>query len=222
MISWKGVKLSWLGHDGFKIVTANDVIAIDPYKISVKSNDKASVLFITHEHFDHCSPSDIRKVIDDRTIVIAPEIARDCLRSFDNEKIFVKPGERYNEPIPFETVPAYNVNKFRAPGVVFHPKEDGRVGYVIDVGFRLYHAGDTDFVPEMRGLEAEVALLPVSGTYVMTPEEAAEAVKSMKGVKLAVPMHWGTIVGSVKDALKFKELVEPLGIEVIVPEREAW
>ncbi len=223
MIEWKGVKISWLGHDGFKIVTPDGkVIAIDPYEISAKSDVKADYLFITHEHFDHCSPKDISKVIGKDTVIIAPRVAEGCLSPFENEKVFVEPNRKYSEPLTFETVPAYNVNKFKAPGVVFHPKEDGRVGYVLEIGLRAYHAGDTDFVPEMRGLRAEVVMVPVSGTYVMTAEEAAEAVKAMDGVELAIPMHWGTIVGSRRDAEKFKELVEPLGVKVVIPEREAW
>jgi L-ascorbate metabolism protein UlaG (beta-lactamase superfamily) len=216
--------VSWLGHDGFKFVTPEVIIATDPFKVVKASDDVADIVFITHEHFDHCSPEDIAKIIGPETIIVAPEICAECLAPFPNEKVFVKPfQEGQVGPVKFYTVPAYNVNKFRAPGVVFHPKEDGRVGYVFEVGgVTFYHAGDTDVIPEMENVVADVALLPVSGVYVMTAEEAAQALDLIKGVKLAIPMHWGTIVGSVEDALRFKELAEAKGVEVVIPEKEPW
>ena len=223
LASIEGVQISWLGHDGFKL-KGGVTVAIDPFRISVRSNEKADIIFITHEHFDHCSPKDIVQIISPTTVIVAPQIAKDCLSSFPNEKVFVKPFENGEVlGVKFYTVPAYNINKFRAPGVVFHPKEDGRVGYVISMnGVRFYHAGDTDAVPEMKEVEAEVAMLPVSGVYVMTAEEAVEALKMIRGVQVAIPMHWGSIVGSRDDALRFKELAEPLGVRVLVPEREPW
>lgn len=224
MFEIDGVGVSWLGHDGFKLTDGERIVAIDPFRITVASGDKADVLFITHEHFDHCSPNDIAQIVSPETVIVAPHIARECLAPFPNEKVFVSPferGEVYG--VEFYTVPAYNVNKFRAPGVVFHPKEDGRVGYVISLGgLRFYHAGDTDVIPEMSEVSAEVAMLPVSGVYVMTAEEAVEALKLINDVQIAIPMHWGTIVGSLEDALRFKELAEALGVRVIVPEREPW
>ena len=119
-----------------------------------------------------------------------------------------KPGDKIEVgDISIELVPAYNLNKFREPGKVFHPKEDGKAGFVIGMkGLRVYHAGDTDAVPEMKGLKPDIALLPVSGTYVMTPEEAAQAARMVEP-KLAIPMHYGAIVGSEQDAHKFKQLV---------------
>ncbi len=228
MIDLGRVLLSWLGHDGFKIIDKESAtrIAIDPFRIVKGSDEVADVIFITHEHFDHCSPNDIKQISSLETTIVASVPCEGCLSVFDLEKKFVKPFEKGEvKGIKFETVPAYNVNKFRAPGVVFHPKEDGRVGYIIEVnGLRLYHAGDTDAIPEMSEVVADVALLPVSGVYVMTPEEAVEALKMIKGVKVAIPMHWGTIVGSLREAERFKELVEKegLNVEVIIPEREPW
>ncbi|UXD21145.1 metal dependent hydrolase [Ignicoccus pacificus DSM 13166] len=228
MIDLGPVLLSWLGHDGFKIIDKNSGlrVATDPFRIAKGSDDVADLVFITHEHFDHCSPNDLAKIVSPETVIVAPEICEECLAPFDLEKVFVRPLVKGNVgSIPFYTIPAYNVNKFRAPGVVFHPKEDGRVGYVFEVGgIRFYHAGDTDVIPEMEMVEADVALLPVSGVYVMTPEEAVEALKLMKGVKVAIPMHWGTIVGDLSNALRFKELVEAEGldVQVIIPEREPW
>ncbi|MEM2004008.1 MAG: MBL fold metallo-hydrolase, partial [Nitrososphaerota archaeon] len=120
--------------------------------------------------------------------------------------------------VRYLVVPAYNVNKFRAPGVVFHPKEYGGVGYIIEVdNIRIYHPGDTDLIEEMKTLgRIDVALLPVSGTYVMTAEEAAKAVDIIKP-DLAIPMHFGEIVGSEKDAQTFKSKAS-CRVEILKPE----
>jgi L-ascorbate metabolism protein UlaG (beta-lactamase superfamily) len=108
--------------------------------------------------------------------------------------------------VSVEAVPAYNTNKFRTPGKVYHPKEEGRIGYIITMnGVRIYHAGDTDHIPEMKNIKVDIALLPVSGTYVMTADEAAKAVAEIKP-KIAIPMHYGAIVGDVNDAQKFQKL----------------
>jgi L-ascorbate metabolism protein UlaG (beta-lactamase superfamily) len=104
-----------------------------------------------------------------------------------------------------KTVPAYNLTKFRSPGVPFHPKDAGHVGYLITVkGITIYHTGDSDFIPEMKGLKPDVALLPVSGTYVMTAEEAVEAATAIQP-KVAIPMHVGEGIGSLADAERFRE-----------------
>jgi L-ascorbate metabolism protein UlaG (beta-lactamase superfamily) len=116
--------------------------------------------------------------------------------------------------IPIEATAAYNINKFRSPGVPFHPKESRHVGFVITLdGVRVYHAGDTDCIPEMNEVRADIALLPVSGTYVMTAEEAVEAVKIL-GPALAIPMHVGRGIGSLEDATRFKEL-SPVPVRVL-------
>ena len=117
--------------------------------------------------------------------------------------------------IKVRAVHAYNVNKFRSPGVVFHPKEDNKVGYVVKFGeVEIYHAGDTDHIPEMKDLKPTIALLPVSGTYVMTKEEAIEAAKDINP-KVVIPMHYGTIVGSEADAVYLKGKL-PKGIELVI------
>ena len=130
----------------------------------------------------------------------------------------IKPGDKVKfGDIEVEAVPAYNLNKFREPGKVFHPKEDGKLGFIVTVkGVRIYHAGDTDHIPEMKNIRADVALIPVSGTYVMTVQEAAEAVKSLNP-KVVIPMHYGAIVGSIKDAETLQTLVK---CEVKILEKE--
>ena len=202
MFEYKGVKISWLGHDCFKIKN-NKTIYIDPFNI--KDEEKADLIFVTHEHYDHCSLKDIKKILTSKTIVVAPESCKTQLSGMKTK--FIKPGDKIVvDEIEVEAVPAYNINKFRAPGEVFHPKEEEKVGYIINFsGVKIYHAGDTDLIQEMKNIQVDIALLPVSGTYVMTAEEAAEATKIIKA-EIAIPMHYGSIVGSEKDAEKFKKL----------------
>lgn len=203
MFEYKGVKFSWLGHDGFKIKNSK-TIYIDPYKIS--AGDLADLILVSHEHYDHFVPDDIKKVATPNTILVAPTSCKyEASRLKVRETVLVRPGDKRTfDDVTVEAVPAYNLTKFRAPGQPFHPKQAGHVGYIITIkGVRIYHAGDTDPIPEMSSLQPEVALLPVSGTYVMTAEEAAEAVK-MLNPKVAIPMHYGAIVGSERDAERFK------------------
>lgn len=205
MWRYGGVEVHWLGHDGF-VLKGTRTVVIDPFK--AKGGYRADILLLTHEHFDHMSMEDIRKFVAGSTTVVAPVICEEGLKSLDLEKRFVQPNSSVEvKGVTVETVPAYNTNKFREPGRVFHPKEEGRVGYVVKLdGATFYHAGDTDATQEMRSLSVDVAFLPVSGTYVMTAEEAADAAKSMK-LKVAVPMHYGAIVGSSADAERFRKLV---------------
>ena len=206
MFDYHGVKITWLGHDSFLIRNGMTVV-IDPFKLR-SSIGRADILLITHEHFDHLSVDDIKKVVGDKTTIVTIPSVKKELGSFKVREIrTVKTGDKLKiGEVLIEVVPAYNLNKFREPGKVFHPKEDGKVGFVVGMkGVRIYHAGDTDAVPEMRGLKPDVALLPVSGTYVMTADEAAQAAKMVEP-KVAIPMHFGSIVGSERDAQKFKQL----------------
>lgn len=207
MYEYGGLKISWLGHDSFRIRNGK-VIYIDPYQIG--GGEKADILLISHEHFDHCSADDIKKIANDDTTIVAIESCRgEVSKAKVGSTRYVKPGDKVEvSGIRVEAVPAYNVNKFRSPGKPFHPKEEGKVGFIIDwSNVRIYHAGDTDLVAEMTGLKTDVALLPVSGTYVMTADEAAEAVNRIKP-KVAIPMHYGAIVGSRDDAEKFRKLAK--------------
>ncbi len=217
MFEYKLIKIAWLGHDGFRIESGAKTIYIDPFKISSKK--KADVVFITHEHYDHCSPGDIGKIATNDTAIVTIPMAEPALKGLSIKEIkLVKPGDKIGfDGIKADIFPAYNINKFRSTGKAFHPKEDGKVSYLLNTGgVSIYHAGDSDFIPEMRGIEVDIALLPVSGTYVMTAKEAAEAVKNMK-IKLAIPMHYGSIVGSERDAEEFKRLA---GCEVVILKKE--
>jgi L-ascorbate metabolism protein UlaG (beta-lactamase superfamily) len=200
----------WLGHDSFKLKSADGkVVYIDPWQLTGRL-EKADVILITHDHYDHCSPDDVQRVRGDETVVVAQTAAAKKLKGPVRA---VKPGDRLTaRGIEIEAVPAYNVNKR------FHPKAAGHVGFVVTLdGERIYHAGDTDAIPEMANLQADIALLPVSGTYVMTAEEAAQAAKKINP-RVVIPMHYGAIVGSEADAQRFKQLVAPMEVRILTPE----
>jgi len=208
MYDYKGVKITWLGHDGFRIQNGQTVY-VDPFKIK-GAGGKADVVLISHEHFDHLSVDDLKKLVRPNTTVIAHHQSKDELSKLKPKEVrIVKPGDKVKVGgLEVEAVPAYNLNKFREPGKVFHPKEDGKLGFVMTMnGVRIYHAGDTDHIPEMKATRAEVALLPVSGTYVMTVQEAAEATNAINP-KVVIPMHYGAIVGERKDAEALQKLVK--------------
>ncbi len=189
--------MEWLGHDTFKIESGGKVIYTDPFRLS-EGLPKADLILVTHEHYDHCSPEDIAKIAKKETVIVAPG---NCEGKLSGNVRMVKPGDKLTEAgVQIEAVPSYNTNK------AFHPKANKWVGYIFTVeGQRIYIAGDTDHIPEMKDYRCDIALIPVSGTYVMTPEEAAQAANDIKP-KVAVPMHYGSIVGTEKDAEKFKKL----------------
>lgn len=189
--------IHWLGHDTFKI-NGERVIYTDPFQI--KKKDVADIILITHEHRDHCSPEDLQKIQGPGTVIVAPA---DCASKLKGNIRIIKPGDSIEvSGVRVEAVPAYNTNK------QFHTKDRGWVGYIFTLnGQRIYIAGDTDYIPEMKTFKADIALLPVSGTYVMTPEEAVKAALDIKP-KTAIPMHYGSIVGTKDDAKKFSDLLK--------------
>jgi L-ascorbate metabolism protein UlaG (beta-lactamase superfamily) len=202
--------LHWLGHDGFR-VDGPPVVYIDPFQLS-KGAGPADLILITHDHFDHCSPDDVARIRGPKTVVVGPQAVATKL---PGPVQVIAPGDtRSFVGVEVKAVPAYNTNK------AFHPQRAGNVGYVIRVGgITYYHAGDTDRIPEMAGLAPDIALLPVSGTYVMTADEAALAARDIRP-KVVVPMHYGAIVGGAADAGKLAKLLEGSGIEVVIKTRE--
>lgn len=192
-----------LYHSSIKIKD-NKIIYIDPFKIDKDYND-ADIVFITQDHFDHYSEEDIDKVINENTTIIIPEeLLTKILRKGINKNavITVESNKEYMvQGIKFETIPAYNTNK------TFHPKENDWVGYIITLdGIRYYIAGDTDITEENRKVKCDVAFVPVGGTYTMNYSEAAELVNIIKP-KIAVPIHYGSVVGTKQDATNFIKLL---------------
>jgi L-ascorbate metabolism protein UlaG (beta-lactamase superfamily) len=196
-------KLHWLSHDSFRL-DGPPVIYFDPWKLRGRL-PVADLVLVTHEHYDHCSPDDIAKIAQPKTIIIANVGAAAKLQGARA----VSPGDHLTVAgVDVEVVWAYNVNKFRSPGHPFHPREENHVGYVVTVeGVRLYHAGDTDLIPEMADIACDVALLPVSGTYAMTVDEAAQAARILKP-QIVVPMHYGSGIGTPKDGRRLSEIYE--------------
>ena len=201
-----------LCHSSIKI-NKEKVIYIDPFKIDKNYND-ADIIFITHDHYDHYSEDDIDKVKKNDTVIVAPEelLTKLLRKGFRQDYIItVTPDEQdMVEGIKFETVPAYNTDK------QFHPKENEWVGYIIELnGYRYYIAGDTDITEENRKVKCDVAFVPVGGTYTMSFEEAAQLINEIKP-QVAVPIHYGSVVGTKQDAINFIKLLNPTITGVIL------
>jgi L-ascorbate metabolism protein UlaG (beta-lactamase superfamily) len=212
MLKLGAVTVSYLEHDCFRVEAGGKVLYTDPFQIR-EQQKKADFVTISHEHSDHLSREDLGRVLKPSTVMVASESCRGKLDGIAKEVHYLKPGEAYRAgDLAFHAVPAYNTNKFRSPGRPFHPRDYNGIGFVIEVGgVRIYHAGDTDMVKEMETLgRIDLALLPVSGTYVMTADEAIEAAKRI-AAGLAVPMHWGAIVGGHGDAERFVRGVSAFG-----------
>ncbi|CCZ00167.1 predicted Zn-dependent hydrolases of the beta-lactamase fold [Clostridium sp. CAG:793] len=192
-----------LCHSSIRI-NKEKVIYIDPFKINKNYND-ADIIFITHDHYDHYSEEDIDKVIkEDTTIVISKDLLKKLLKKGINKNaiIVAEPNKEYEtQGINFNTIPAYNINK------KFHPKENNWLGYIITINnVKYYVAGDTDITDENRKVKCDVAFVPVGGTYTMDFKEAAQLINEIKP-KIAVPIHYGSIVGTEQDARNFINLL---------------
>lgn len=200
--------IHWLGHDTFKIV-GEKVIYTDPFNI--KKKDTADIILITHEHYDHCSPEDVKSLQGPKTVIVATP---DCAKKLSGNIKTVRAGDKITvEGIEIEAVPSYNTNKN------FHPKDNDWVGYIFTVqGKRIYLAGDTDYIPEMKKFKVDIALLPVSGTYVMTAQEAVNAALDINP-RIAIPMHYDSIVGTKDDAKTFADGLKGK-IEVVLLKQE--
>ena len=204
------MKIEVLCHSSIRIETEKNIIYIDPFKIE-KGNKDADIIAITHSHYDHFSREDILKIKNENTKIL---VTKDLLEKtielgFKEEDIvIVMPNNLYEIfGLIVNTIPAYNVNK------KFHPKENNWVGYLlIDDDKKIYIAGDTDITEENKKIECDIALIPVGGTYTTTYKEAAELINIIKP-KVAIPTHYGDIVGDKEDGNKFKDKVDE-GIKV--------
>ena len=191
-----------------------EVIYFAPFKIEKNHND-ADAIFITHDHYDHYSEEDIDKVVKKGTIIVAPEdlLTKLLKKGFERDNmVLVTPNQKYTvKGIEFQTIPAYNVNK------QFHPKANEWVGYVLKIdGVTYYIAGDTDITEENKKVKCDVAFVPVGGTFTMDYKEAAELINEIKP-KIAVPTHYGSIVGEKSDGVSFSKLVSPeIEVEVLM------
>lgn len=215
------IEIKWLGHAGF-LIENHRVIYIDPYMIK-EGLPKADIIFITHGHYDHCSVEDIKKIVQEGTKIFVTADAQSKVARFDVPiKIeVVEPNQEIDfGDLRVSTVPSYNIDKH------FHPKDEGWVGYVIKMNdCIIYHTGDSDIIPEMQKLTGYkqqgkkfIALVSVGGRFTMSAEEALEAVKIIKP-DVAVPMHWGNIVGSEEDAKEFVGGCKELGVEGVILEK---
>jgi L-ascorbate metabolism protein UlaG (beta-lactamase superfamily) len=186
-------------------------VYIDPWEVTVE--DPADVIFITHAHYDHYSPEDIERVRHEGTEIVAP---RDVARELSGGVTAVEPGDSIEVAgIKVETVAAYNLVADRLEA---HPRANRWVGYVLNLGdHSYYHAGDTDHCPELDDVRADVAFLPIGGTYTMDASEAAGLARSISP-QTAVPMHYGFVVGSPADAERFRREADPVHVEILTPE----
>lgn len=196
-MKFEGIEIERFKHDTVMVKGNGKVVYVDPFQVQ-KGMEKADVIICTHEHYDHCSSEDVEKLKKEGTEIAGPKGVCDKISGAKELSV----GKEIElQGVKISAVEAYNIGK------EFHPRGLG-IGVIVELaGVKVYHAGDTDFIPEMKKLKGkvEVAFLPVSGTYVMNAEEAVQAAEAIKP-KLAVPMHYGAgVVGSEEDAEKFKE-----------------
>jgi L-ascorbate metabolism protein UlaG (beta-lactamase superfamily) len=198
--------LEWLGHSSFRLTVGRAVVYIDPYRIA-EDAPPADLILVTHGHYDHFSPQDVERLSQRSTWLVGPAAVAERVSGQVHR---IGPGERLDDELVrglhVAAVAAYNTSKRDGDGKPFHPRDAGWVGYELNVGGeRLYHSGDTDVIPEMDSVTGvDVALLPVSGVYVMTAQEAAEAARRIQP-RVAVPMHWGSHIGTEHDARTFAD-----------------
>lgn len=214
------IELRWLGNSGF-LITNGKTVYIDPYNLTGEK-PKADLILITHGHSDHCSLVDLQKIVRKGTTVIVPADCQSKITKLEDVNMqIIELGDEFElEGVKIQTVPAYNLEK------EYHPKAEGWHGYIIKFeNTIIYHAGDTDKIPEMEKLTGYgkqgnkfIALLPVGGNFTMNAAEAAKAASIIKPT-LTIPMHYGAVAGSEKDADEFVKLCSELGVKAVKLEK---
>lgn len=216
------ISIKWLGHAGF-LIENSKTIYVDPYQIR-EGLPKADIILLTHGHYDHCSVQDIEKIVKEGTKIVMTADSQSKIARFQvpiRMEVVAPFQELDLGNIKISTIPAYNIE------TNFHQKIDDFVGYLIKMnGILIYHAGDSDVIPEMQKLTGYknkdkkfIALLPIGGRFTMSAEEAIEAVKIIQP-DLVIPMHWGSIIGSKEDAEEFQELCKEQNIDCKILEKE--
>ncbi len=200
-------------HSSIKI-TGKKTIYFDPFEVQDESHD-ADIIFVTHEHYDHFDPKSIAKIKTDASILVAPKTMKKLVLSnfgiADSNCVFVEPGQKLVvNQLDVEVIPAYNRLK------PFHPKSKQWVGYVVTMNdIRYYVAGDTDDIEDVKQVQCDVALIPIGGTYTMDKKQAANVIAYMKP-RVAIPTHYGSVVGNMADGSDFKEYLQQMetGVQV--------
>ena len=207
--------ISWFGQATIRIKTDSLTIYLDPYRI--QQAEAADIILITHDHRDHLDPPSIAKLVTDKTVIVMPSSCRESAQEIKVKNIhYLNPGETTNiGEIAVKAVPAYNIKKAK-----FHPKSKNYLGYVVTIGgIRVYHAGDTERIPEMKEFQCDIACLPLGQNYTMNSvQEAADAALDVKA-RIAIPIHYGLAEGSAEDALKFQELLNDKLKVLILPKK---
>jgi L-ascorbate metabolism protein UlaG (beta-lactamase superfamily) len=204
-------RFTWFRQSALRWSGEGGTIYIDPWGTPDDARP-ADLILITHAHFDHFQPDEIERLRTDHTQLVAP---RDVADELKGSVTPVAPGETHQVAgVSFSTVPAYNT---RDEALEFHPRSNGWVGYVLDLGgVSCYHAGDTDHAPELDEVRADVAFLPIGGTYTMDVDEAAGLARSITP-STAVPFHYGFVVGSPSDGERFRQAAAPVPVEFLEP-----
>ena len=209
--------IHWFGQSAVKINANDKTIYIDPYRI--QKTDSADIILITHDHKDHLDPSSIAKILTSKTTIAAPASCKENIQKLGSKKVvyFAPREEKKIDNILIESVPAYNIKKKR-----FHPKKNNWLGYIITIdGIRIYHAGDTERIPEMKKLQCDIVFMPLGQTYTMNSVgEAANAVLDV-GASIAIPIHYGLYEGNGDDAIEFQKLLNGKVKVIILPAKSS-